>query len=184
MTLMRQSLLLFITSLSFYFCSAQIEVAHISVKEFKETGFGSFLNFALPVSDANYLTLEGGLQYFENSDNESVGIFPVLIGYRYTINHSGTGFYVEPNAGYSFGETTIGVYDEVGSPMTDDNGKYLYEKVNGLTAGIGLGYLFEPSGGIQFNIGLRYERSFGNTATNLFAFRIAHAFTFGRRQKD
>ena len=184
MTLMRPSLLLFIASLSFYFCSAQIEVAHISVKEFKETGFGSFLNFSLPVSHANYLTLEGGLQLFKNSNDENVGIFPVLIGYRYTVNHSGTGFYVEPNAGYTFGESTIGIYDEVGSPMTDGSGKYLYEKVNGPTAGIGLGYLFVPGGGIQFNVGIRYERSFGNTATNMFAFRIAHAFTFGRRQKD
>ncbi len=181
MPLIRQSLLLFIACLSSYFSSAQIEVAHVSVKEFKATGFGAFLNFAVPVSDANYLTLEGGLQYFENADTESLGLIPVLIGYRYTLNGSGTGIYLEPNAGYTFGESTIGIYNEVGNPLADDEGNYLYEKVKGPTAGIGVGYLFEPGGRMQFNLGLRYERSFGSAPTNIFALRLSHAFTFGRR---
>jgi hypothetical protein len=58
----------------------------------------------------------------------------------------------------------------------------LEEKVAGPTAGIGFGYLFEPSGRVQFNIGLRYQHTFWNAAVNALSFRISHAFTFGRRE--
>ena len=47
-------------------------------------------------------------------------------------------------------------------------------------AGIGIGYLFEP-GSIQFNLGLRYERTFGNAGANIFAFRVSHTFSLGKR---
>lgn len=49
---------------SFHCCNAQIEVAHIKLKDFKATGFGAFLNFSFPVSQANYVTVKGGVQYF------------------------------------------------------------------------------------------------------------------------
>lgn len=61
---------------------------------------------------------------------------PVLLGYRYTLNQSGTGFYVEPNAGYSFGGSTIGGYNEYGALLNDGNGDWLYEKVAGPTGGV------------------------------------------------
>ena len=165
-----------------FVCTAQIEVARISVKDFKAIGFGSFLNFSLPVSESNFMTIEGGLQYFKNKDDEEVAMAPVLLGYRYTLNQSGTGFYVEPNAGYCFGGSSIGIYNEFGSPIAI-NGKWAYEKVAGPMAGIGVGYLFEPSGRIQFNIGLRYQRTFASAGANIFAFRISHAFNFGRREE-
>lgn len=171
--------LLFLCSFTLV-CKAQIEVEHISMKEFKSTGFGGFLNFSMPVSDANYATIEAGLQYFNDKYDEEVALIPVLLGYRYTLNQSGTGFYVEPNAGYCFGSTTVQEYDANGGILSDGNGNWLYEKVNGPVAGVGVGYLFEP-GKIQFNLALRYQHTFGSTPTNLFAFRISHAFTFGRR---
>lgn len=173
------SLLLFST-----ICNAQIEVVHVSLKNFKATGLGSFLNVSLPISDANYITAEGGVQFLKNSDEEELSMIPVLLGFRYTLNKSGSGIYVEPNAGYNFGSSTIGKYDEIGSPISDENGRYVYEKVSGLSTGIGVGYLFEPSGKIQFNVGLRYLRSFGETPVNTFSFRISHAFTFGRRSNQ
>ncbi len=162
---------------------AQIEVAHITMKNFKSTGFGGFLNFSFHVTDANYLTLEGGLQYFKDNNDQDAALVPVLLGYRYTINHTGTGLYVEPNAGYCFGATSIERYDSLGGEIIDANGNQLYEKIAGPMAGVGIGYLFEPGGKIQFNIALRYEHTFGDFATNVFAFRISHAFTFGRREE-
>jgi len=75
------------------FCKAQIEVEHVSMKEFKATGFGGFLNFSFPVSDANYVTAELGAQYFSDKYDEEVIMLPVLAGYRYTVNQSGTGLY-------------------------------------------------------------------------------------------
>lgn len=152
--------MLFIAS----FCNAQIEVAHFSTKEFKSIGFGAFLNFSFPVSEADYITAEGGVQYFKDNSVEAVAMIPVLIGYRYTLNRSGTGFYVEPNAGFSF-------------CVAD------YSDYSGATAGIGVGYLIDL-GNVPFNFGLRYEHSFGNPSTNIFALRIAHSLSFGRRNKD
>lgn len=39
-----------------FICKAQIEVDHLTMKNFEATGFGGFLNFSIPVSDANYVT--------------------------------------------------------------------------------------------------------------------------------
>lgn len=134
----------------------------------------------MPVSDANYVTLEGGLQYYVGEYDEDLGLVPVLAGYRYTLNQSGTGSYVEPNAGYTFGSSSIEKYDENGNAVQDGYNP-AYEKVAGPSAGMDVGYLFEPGGRIQFNLALRYEHSFGPCPTNTFGFRIAHAFTFRRR---
>jgi hypothetical protein len=173
--------LIIVTLLTFQLlANAQIEVAHVSSKIFKETGFGAFLNFSFPVSSANYITAEAGLQYFKNWDEEDMAVVPILVGYRYTINHSGAGFYIEPNAGYNFGSTTIVVYEN-SSPVANDDGSYKKYEIKGLAAGVTAGYLFKPSGSIQFNLGLRYERTFGSLATNLFSFRISHAFSFGKK---
>jgi hypothetical protein len=160
---------------------AQIEVARVSVKNFKAIGFGGFLNFSLPVSEANYVTAEGGLQYFKNKADEDLALAPVLLGYRYTLSQTGSGLYVEPNAGYCFGASSIGKYNAAGSPIAE-NGQWAVEKVAGPVAGISVGYLFEPSGRIQFNIGLRYQHTFADASANVFAFRISHAFSFRRRE--
>jgi hypothetical protein len=179
----KQLLILNFILLSSLFCTVQIEAAHASVKDFKATGFGGFLNFSIPVSEANYATLEGGLQYFKNQYDEELALVPVLLGYRYTLNQSGSGLYVEPNAGYCFGESTIGKYDESGSLLPGDDGDWAKEKVAGPMAGVGVGYLFEPGGKAQFNIGLRYEHTFGNASVNVFALRISHAFSFRNREE-
>lgn len=160
--------------------NAQVEGLFGKVKEFKGFGFGTVLNLGFPVSEGNYLTIEGGFRYLKNSDDEEVGIFPVLAGYRYTLDQSGLGWYVEPYAGYTFGSTTIGVYEN-DSPVSDGNGNWLYEKVAGPTLGAGLGYLFEPRGRMQFNLVFRYDHSFGPSAINMMALRLTHSFSFGRR---
>lgn len=152
---------------------AQLQVDYLSFKGFNALGFGGFFNFAVPVSEANYVTGEFGLDVFSSNGN-NVALAPILAGYRYTFDGTGTGFYVEPNAGYSFAGTDIQVYNADGS--------YSDQKVSGLSTGMALGYLFEPSGRIQFNLGIRYEHTFGNLSTDMYSFRISHAFTFGRRE--
>jgi hypothetical protein len=183
MLLTKPFVVLYFMLLTSVVSNAQIEVAHISVKNFKATGFAGFLNFSVPISEANYITAEGALQYFKDKQDDEVALIPALLGFRHTLNQSGTGLYVEPNIGYAFGETTIGIYEN-NTPVADysTNG-WAHEKVAGPAAGIAFGYLFEPAGRVQFNVGLRYEHTFGNAPTNLFALRISHAFTFGRREE-
>lgn len=157
----------------FQFCNAQIEVDYANSKNFNAIGFGGFLNFSFPSSEADYVTIEGGFQYFKNKDDEDLGLIPVLLGYRYTLDRTGSGFYIEPDAGYTFGSSTIGKYDSNGG-WTGEN-----EKVAGPSAGVGFGYLINSS--ISFNLGLRFQHNFGNYSTNVFGFRISHSFGFRRR---
>ena len=70
---------------------AQIQLDHLSFKGYSALGFGGFFNFAVPVSDANYVTGEIGLDVF-SSNGENVALAPLLLGYRYTLDGSGTGF--------------------------------------------------------------------------------------------
>ena len=151
--------------LSFNLSNAQIEVAHISAKGYNATGFGGFLNFSFPVSEVNYVTLEGGLQYFKDKNTQIVALVPALAGFRYTLDQSGSGWYVEPNAGYTFVATTD----------TDSQ--------EGAAAGLTFGYLVDL-GNIPFNFSARYEHIFGNPSANVFSIRIAHSISFRKRQED
>ena len=158
-----------------FLCNAQVEVDYVKAKDFNSIGFGAFLNFSFSISEGDYLTVEGGLQYYNSTDGEELALIPALAGYRYTLDGTGSGWYVEPFAGYTFGSSTIGVYDENGGWEGGN------ASVAGPAAGLGAGYLLDI-GNIPFNIGLRYQHNFGNLATNTFAFRIAHSF--GSRKRD
>lgn len=143
-------------------------------KDYNSIGFGGFLNFSFPVSDGDFLTVEGGVEYFNSSDDEELALIPVLAGYRYTFDRSGSGFYVEPFAGYAFGSSTIGSYDSYG---VWEGGTV---KVAGPAAGLGAGYLLDI-GNIPFNLGLSVQHNFGNYGTSTLAFRISHSFSFHKR---
>lgn len=160
-------------------CRAQVEVAHAKVKDFNATGFGIFMNFSMHVSAANYATFEGGLQYFRNRYDEGLALIPVLLGYRYTFNHSGSGLYIEPGAGYNFGSSTIEKSGASRFPISYRDGTSSFEKVSGPVLGGRIGYLFQPIDKIQFNLGLSFARTFGDAKTNVVALRITHAFNFG-----
>ena len=160
---------------------AQIEVAHISSKDFNATGFGGFLNFSIPIDETNAGIVEGGVYVF-SSNGYHEAVAPVLLGYRHLFTDGNDyGFYVEPVAGYTFGATDIQAYDANGTPLTKANGDELDQKVAGPVGGLGIGYLFQQSGAIRFNISLRFEHTFvtgGDPSLNIIALRISHSFSF------
>lgn len=161
---------------------SQIEVAHATVKDFKKTGLGGFLNFIQPINNANYLTLEGGLQYFKNEYEEELTLIPVGLGYLYTLNQNGYGLYIDPKLGYTFGSSTIGIYEDPGTPIAGKNGEWAYEKVAGFMSGIGVGYLLEPINKLQLNFSIRYEHTFANASVNIFSIRLTQSFYFGKKR--
>ncbi|MDI3319421.1 hypothetical protein [Pinibacter soli] len=167
---------LFVAGLLFILkANAQLEAIHLSTKNFKAWGFGAFFNGSVPVSDADYVTAELGLSVFSSNQN-NIGLAPLVAGYRYTFNRTGVGLYAEPNVGYSFGGSDIQV--------NTGDGNYADQKVAGAAAGITVGYLFPISEGalpIQFNLGVRYEHIFAPVGIHMVSLRIAHAFCFGRR---
>lgn len=174
----------FILLSSICLCRAQVEIVHARVKDFRATGFGVFLNFSMHVSDANYATFEGGLQYLINRYDERLNLIPVVFGYRYTFDHSGWGFYIEPNAGYNFGSSTIEKFGPNGLPAPNRDGRPVYENVSGPVVGGAIGYLFKPVEKVQFNIGFTYAHTYGHAAVDAVALRITHAFNFGKKGDD
>lgn len=133
-------------------------------------GYGGFLKFAYPVSDAADLSLEVGANIFTLQENTAYGwaTVPVKLGYRYIFGQQGAGFYLMPQAGYN-------VY---GIDPAD-------EKFKGLILAGNAGYLFKASGKIQIDLGLLYETAFHQGgAANYVAFRISHNFMFGSRNEE
>ncbi len=156
--------LLFKSSIS----NAQLEVAHISMKGFSAIGLGGFLNVGIPTSEGAAITGEIGYYSFKHTGNQVI-LVPFLLGYRHTLNNSGSGTYLEPVLGYSIGATDITKAD------------YQEQKAAGITAGIGTGYIFP--GRISFNLGLCYKHIFvsKDPSPNMFSLRISHSFSLGRR---
>ena len=99
-------------------------------------------------------------------DGYSAGFVVLKAGYRYTLNRSGYGLYVEPQAGYAAGNDT-------------------YKDVASVSTVAAIGYLFQPIGNVRLDVGLRFENIF--TAYGGYSFvglRIAHNFSLFRRSAD
>jgi hypothetical protein len=161
---------------------AQLEVAQLFTKGQSTTGFGANLHVGFPVSKGNEISVEAGLYYFAPSQSHLIFV-PFLAGYRHTLNGSGTGFYVEPFAGYSIGATDIQKVDANGNPLYNADGSEIDEKVSGATAGLGFGYIL-PNPKLPLNFGLRFEHVFvsGDPSPNILAFRISWSVLTARRQ--
>lgn len=141
-------------------------------------GFGAFIRTGLPVSEAADVTLELGANIFplEGYGMEYGTIMcPVKAGYRYSLNGTGKGFYVEPQAGYN-------VYGVTSLP--GDFGDAIDLKYNGVVLAAGAGYLFSI-GTTPFDIKLRYETTIANGGSNnLISLGISRAFSFRKRNND
>jgi hypothetical protein len=162
-----------------YNCQAQIEVSRLQTKNFSSTGFGVFLHFDIPVSEANYLTLEGSLAIFKKGDHH-IGIAPCLVGYRYTLDGTGTGFYVEPAIGYTFGGSDILKYDGNGYPLYNEDGSEVDQKVKGPTAALGGGYML-PSIPLTLGASYKFIKVANDPSLHVFSIRLSYSITFGRR---
>jgi len=165
-------------SLLFFFiiqANAQIGVMKLVGNNTKNynLGFGAFIKGGVPVSDAGDVTLEIGVNYFPSKDaGEGTAMCPLKAGYRYTLNGTGEGFYLEPQVGYNiYGVTS----------MLDDQGYNVDLKYHGLILAAGAGYLFSI-GNVPFDINLRYETVMAHGGSNnLVSLGITKSFSFGKR---
>jgi hypothetical protein len=154
--------------------AAQLQVAKIIGKSSKDfqTGYGGFLKISYPVSAAADVTLELGANVFNLKADPASGwiIVPLKAGFRYTFNKTGSGFYVEPQAGYNL----------IGYAPSDNENSF-----TGLVLAGGTGYLFQPAGKINLDIGLYYESAFhkGGSA-NYLSLRLTHNFSLRRRESE
>ena len=86
--------------------NAQISVVKLVGNNTKDyaIGFGAFIKGGVPVSEAADVTLELGADiFFMKGSGGDYGTImcPLKAGYRYTLNGSGQGFYVEPQVGFN-----------------------------------------------------------------------------------
>ena len=71
-------------------------------------GFGAFIKTGFPVLEGSDLTLEIGADIFPLDDRYGTIMCPLKAGYRYTLNGTGKGFYVEPQVGFNvYGITSL-----------------------------------------------------------------------------
>ena len=119
------------------------------------TGYGAFLKLGFPISDADEITGEIGFNDYTLKDLPSYGILtaPLKVGYQYTIDRSGSGFYVEPQLGYNI----VGIVPSYNIRTYQED----ETKFKGVVGTVNGGYIICWEGiGTKINLGLRYESVF------------------------
>jgi hypothetical protein len=138
-------------------------------------GFGAFIKTGFTVSEAADVTLELGANIFPFKDYDfqyGTIMFPLKAGYRYTLNKTGEGFYVEPQLGYNLSGVTS---------MPGDYGETIDLKYHGVVLAAGAGFLFSI-GETPFDLNLRYETVIAHGGSNnLIALGITRSFSFGNK---
>lgn len=168
----------FILLFSMQQAQAQLGVMKMVGKDTKDytIGFGAFVKTGVPVSDGSDITLEIGADIFFMNDGyngaDGTIMCPLKAGYRYTLNGTGEGFYVEPQVGFNlYGVTSL----------HDDNGNVINLKYHGVVFAAGTGYLFNI-GNAPFDLNLRYETVIAHGGSNnLISLGISRFISFGRR---
>ena len=160
---------------------AQLEVTQLIMKGRSATGLGGFFHGGFPIGTSNEIGLEGGFQYFAPGQSHLIFI-PLLVSYRHSFNAAGTGFYIEPFAGYTVGSTDIQKLDASGNPIFNSDSTDVDQKASGPTAGLGIGYIL-PSPKLPLNFGLRFEHVFvsGDPTATILSFRVSWSIFTARR---
>lgn len=141
---------------------AQLGVMKLVGKNTKDykLGFGAFIKSGFPVNEGSDITLEGEVDIFFLDDGygsaDGTIMCPLKAGYRYTLNKTGQGLYIEPQAGFNlYGITSL----------HDDNGNEINLKYHGVVFAVGTGYLFtlwnQP-----FDLNFRYETVIAHGGSN------------------
>jgi hypothetical protein len=140
-------------------------------------GFGAFIKAGIPVSEGADVTLEIGADiFFMSGYGTEYGtvMCPLKAGYRYTLNGTGQGFYIEPQVGYNL----VGV-----TSLPDENGNTVNLSYHGIVLAAGTGYLF-TIGRIPFDVNLRYETVIAHGGSNnLISLGISRYFSFKKREE-
>jgi hypothetical protein len=112
-------------------------------------GVGAYVKGVFTVSQASDVTLELGANAFflnDGGSGDGTAVVPIKVGYRYSLNGTGMGLYVEPQIGYNiYGVSSVNV-DGYTKNLT----------FHGLVLAAGTGYLFSI-GNTPLDLHLRYE---------------------------
>lgn len=143
-------------------------------------GFGAFIKTGFPATEGSDLTLEIGVDVFILDDgygnDDGTIMFPLKAGYRYTLNGTGKGLYVEPQVGFDlFGVTSL----------HDIYGNQVNLKYHGVVLAAGTGYLFTLGRRAHFDLNLRYETVIDHGGSNNFvSLGISRFISFKKRDTE
>jgi hypothetical protein len=156
----------------------QLEVSRLSTKGYSGVGIGAFINTGFIINRADVLTSEGGFVFYHGLTTTPLP----LIGYRHTFNGSGTGWYIEPQLGYTLIASDLLPADSLKLPPGEKL-SYDHPLTSGFNTGFALGYIFP--GRLGLNLGARYEHFFmtgGNPEVNELSLRLTHTIICGGRR--
>lgn len=176
--MVKKSLLAFILLLSLQHSMAQIGVMKMVGKNTRDysLGLGAYVQVGFPISEADAVTAEIGVNYFflhGVGSGEGTAMCPLKLGYRYSLNRTGYGFYLEPQAGYNlYGVTS----------KADENGDMVNLTYHGVVMAAGLGYMFDI-GQSPFDVRLRYETVVAHGGSNNMV-SLGFTKSIGFRKKD
>ncbi len=139
-------------------------------------GFGAFIKSGYPVSEGSDVTLEIGANIFFLNDGYGTAdgtiMCPLKAGYRYTLDGTGEGFYVEPQVGFNL----VGV-----TSLHDANGNQINLNYHGVVFAAGIGYLFDMWHA-PFDLNLRYETVIAHGGSNnMISLGISRFISFKKR---
>ena len=138
-------------------------------------GAGLYLKASYPLSNGDDITVEAGgyvFSLYDNSYEFGTIMVPAKLGYRYTFNRQGNGFYVEPQLGYNiFGSSTL---DVDGYPKD-----FSY---HGIVLGAGTGYLFSIWS-TPLDLNLHFESIIAKGGSNNYV-RLGLVFPFRLKKRD
>ena len=163
-TLLAFSLLTAVTSK----CYSQLDVAMLLGKRGKDinppVAFGGYLKFGFPISVADEISAEGSLLTWDEKD---AGYFAGKLGYVFTLNREGYGWFVEPQAGYVFVGSDPWYKHYIG------NGDF-----TGPLGTMNVGYRFGQSN-FKADLALRYETVFSNNVGRISTMGLRFAISLG-----
>lgn len=154
---------------------AQIETAYLSSGNFTRVGAGLYTNIGFRVSPRNMITTDFEFVVFHQASITE----PLAVGFRYRFNKD-AGFYVEPQAGYSF-IITGNAIDTSKSATGYSRGSTIPPDANGFLTAIATGYLFP--GKLALNASIRYAHFFPlqGLPANIVSLRLTHTIICGRK---
>lgn len=150
---------------------AQLDVALLLGERKKSLAlpiaFGGFIKFGVPINQSDEISAEASYLTWDEGD---AGYFAAKVGYVYTLNREGYGWFIEPQLGYAFvgSDPSYNNYPETGD-------------FKGVVGSVNVGYRFGQTRA-KWDLGLRYENVFTNNVgrISLIGLRFARSFGFGR----
>ena len=140
-------------------------------------GVGAYIKGIFPVSQASDVTLELGANIFFLNDEgtgDGTAVVPIKAGYRYSLNGTGMGLYVEPQIGYNIYGVTSAYVDGTTQNLT----------FHGLVCAAGTGYLF-LIGNTPLDLNLHYETIVAHGGSdNYVSLGLTFYLHFGKRDPD